>query len=159
GGAADGRAERDPDPPRVLDLEVEPRVAHRLGGRGERELHVPVGAFGAGRVESAGDRVEVALGGDPRAEPLGVEERDPAGRRAAGGQQVPEARDADAAGGHHTQPGDGHAPVHLSAPVTSSGFAGSAATPSPSVSTWPSSGRGASGPRWKTMRASTPPTL
>ena len=43
-------------------------------------------------------------------------------------------------------------------PATSAPMA-SALGVGPSVSTWPSCGRGASGPRWKTMRASTSPTL
>ena len=43
--------------------------------------------------------------------------------------------------------------VRLTSPATVPG------PPSVSVSTWPSSGRGASGPRWKTMVASSAPAL
>lgn len=160
-GAADGRAQRDTDPPGVLLLRVEPGVGYRLTGGHQRELDVPVRARHLVPVETVGRGVEVDLGGDAGAEALRVEERDAPRRRTAVREQVPELPGAHSSGGDDTDPGDRHPPVHETAPVRSGGLPCSA--PSlfsvGSVSTCPSSGRGASGPRWKTMRASTSPTL
>src|SRR5207253_10208243 len=101
-------------------------------------------------------RVEVALRRDLRPERCGVEQRDPAGGGAALGEAGPERLAGGTAGGDHPDPGDHDAAptrVHRAAALNR------AASSAVSVSTWPSSGRGASGPRWNTARTVTVPVL
>lgn len=92
GGATDCRTERDADPPGIHLLQVETRVAQGFPGGDQRELDVPVRAGDLLLAETVLRRVEIALGGDPGAEPGRVEEGDAPCRGAPVREEVPEGR-------------------------------------------------------------------
>src|SRR5262249_36800664 len=152
GGAAHGRTQGDPDPPGGLPAQVETGVPDRLVAGDQGELYVPVRPLDLLGVQAVCRRVEVALGGDPRPEARGVEEGDAARRGPARGEQIPERRYAHTPRSDDAYARNRHAPGHdRTCPTVTASVS--------SVSTCPRAGRGASGPRWKTIRASTLPTL
>ena len=140
-GPADGRAQRDGHALPVHVLEVERAVGDRLRAGGGRELDVAVHAAHLVLGQPGLVRIEVGLRGHLRAKAGGVEERNAPGGRLAGGDALPERVARHASRRHHADPRYDGSPQGCS------------------VSTCPSSGRGASGPRWKTMKASSSPSL
>ena len=80
---------------------LEARVGQRLAGRGQREA---VGARAAARDPERAHRLGGHLGGDARAEALGVDEGDGLDRAGAGGEAGPEALDPRAVGAHDAEP-------------------------------------------------------
>ncbi|CAM5567635.1 hypothetical protein SGLAM104S_09778 [Streptomyces glaucescens] len=110
GRAADRAAEGDGDAPGVLGGEVDAAVGHGLVRGDQGELDVAVGAFGHRGPQPVGERVEVALGRDPRTQALGVEQGDAARGRAPVGEEVPERRYTDPARGYDADAGDRHPP-------------------------------------------------
>ena len=166
GGAADRGAQGDPDPPRVLRGEVETGVAYRLvaGDQGELDVAVAPGDLllrpGRGPPGRSRTRRRSANGSPAGSKSVmpRVAVRPLASRSQNAGTPMPPGA---------TMP----MPVTATRLVMSGTRIVRPAAPrvgrlrrdrppsASSVSTWPSGGRGASGPRWKTMRASTLPTL
>ena len=136
-------AQRHGQPLAVDSFEIEARVGDGLHRRGDGELDVPVHAVHFLVVQPRLVRVEIRLGRDLRAEALRIEERDLARRGLAGRDAVPERFPVDPSRRDDPYPGYD---------ASSHGLRSS-------VSTCPASGRGASGPRWKTMNASSLPSF
>lgn len=90
------------------------------------------------------ERVKVALCANPGTEPGGIEESDRPRGAAPSGERLPKRLPADPARRHHPDTGDDGTPLHQDPPTAGLGAAGLG---SGSVSTCPSSGRGASGER------------
>ncbi len=134
-----GRAQADPHAIAVGVLEVERGVVERLHPRGGRELDVAVHPASLVLAQAGRARIEVDLRRDLGAEPGRVEEGDLPRGRTPGRDALPEGIPGGTARGDDADAGDRGAPH--------------------SVSTCPMSARGARGPRWKTMNASSSPSL
>src|SRR5262249_2823345 len=89
-GGPDRAPERDAHSLRPNRGEVEPGIGDSLVSRCDRHLHEPVGAPALLRREAVARRVEIALGGDLRPEPAGIEATDPPDRRLTGDDALPE---------------------------------------------------------------------
>ncbi len=149
-GAADRRTHRDTGRVRGVLVEHDPAVGDRLRGGGEGELDVPVGPSCLPGGQTGRRRIEIAFGRDPGAKRRGVEKRDAAGGGAPFGHGRPECRPGRPSRCHHTHAGHGHASRSDHHEATGSPAALWTAglwIAGLSVSTCPSSGRGASGPR------------